>query len=214
MSGLFIVFEGGDGVGKSTQLELLASKIQNLGHEVVSTREPGGTDLGATIRNLLLHGDDHIDARAEALLYAADRAQHISTVVLPALERGAVVLQDRYIDSSLSYQGAGRILSKNEVLEINQWASRGLLPDLTVLLDLDPQAATERQTKRGAEKDRLESESLDFHSAVRQEFINLAQQEPHRYLVCDATEKITEISSRITEAVMQKIQQKLNHNPS
>ncbi|MFV0432377.1 MAG: dTMP kinase [Leucobacter sp.] len=204
MTGVFITFEGGDGAGKSTQAELLCSWFEQRGDEVVRTREPGGTRLGAEIRSLLLHGGDEIgevDARAEALLYAADRAQHIAKVVRPALERGAVVVQDRYIDSSLAYQGAGRVLSTAEVRSISEWAVNGLWPDLTVLLDLDPADAAERMRERGDAPDRLEAEAADFHAAVRHGFLALAEAEAERFLVLDATLPIDEICTAVIARV-------------
>ena len=204
MSGTFITLEGGDGAGKSTQAELLGSWYEARGKEVVRTREPGGTRLGAEIRRLLLHGGDEIgnvDPRAEALLYAADRAQHVTAVVRPALERGAVVVQDRYIDSSLAYQGAGRILDVAEVRRISEWASGGLWPHLTVLLDLDPDTAAARRAARGGTADRLESEAAEFHAAVRSGFLTLANEEPDRYLVVDAALPAEDIHARIISAV-------------
>ncbi|WP_449281150.1 dTMP kinase [Leucobacter sp.] len=191
MTGLFITFEGGDGAGKSTQAELLGAWLEERGCEVVRTREPGGTRLGAEVRQLLLHGGEAIgdvDPRAEALLYAADRAQHVAKVVRPALERGAVVVQDRYIDSSLAYQGAGRVLDLAEVRRISEWAVEGLWPDLTVLLDLDPDTAAARRRARGGTADRLEAEAGGFHAAVRAGFLELAQADPDRYLVLDAAQ--------------------------
>src|SRR5690606_20325292 len=150
--GLLVSFEGGDGVGKSTQLRLLATWLEEQGHRVVRTREPGGTTLGAELRRAVLHGDE-MGPRAEALLYAADRAHHVDTVVRPALEAGAIVLTDRYLDSSVAYQGDGRALGAEEVERINLWATGGLLPDVTVLLDLDPAAGLARLER---EPDRLE----------------------------------------------------------
>lgn len=183
--GLFIVFEGGDGVGKTTQQALLAEKLRAGGHEVVLTREPGDSRAGAVIRQLLLDpatGD--LDPRAEALLYAADKAQHLAEVVRPALERGAMVVCDRYIDSMLAYQGAGRVLDPAEVAALAAWATRGLRPDLTVLLDLDPALAVGQMV----EKDRLESAGEDFHRRVRRGFLDLAEAAPDRYLVLPARE--------------------------
>lgn len=200
MNGLFVTFEGGDGAGKSTQAELLSDWLWERGHEVVRTREPGGTPLGIELRNLLLHGAE-VSPRAEALLYAADRAQHVATVVLPALERGAVVVQDRYIDSSLAYQGAGRVLSADEVRGISEWATEGLWPQLTVLLDIDPDEGSKRRASRGGSDDRLEAESVEFHRAVREGFLSLARQDPERFLVLDATAPASEIHARIVEAV-------------
>jgi dTMP kinase len=200
MSGLFVTLEGGDGAGKSTQAELLEGWLKKRGFEVVRTREPGGTPLGVELRNLLLHGGD-VSPRAEALLYAADRAQHVATVVRPALERGAVVVQDRYIDSSLAYQGAGRVLSVDDVRGISEWAAEGLWPHLTVLLDIDPDEGAARRTERGGLDDRLESEAREFHRAVRDGFLKLATQQPERFLVLDATAPADEIHSRILAAV-------------
>lgn len=185
---MFISFEGIDGVGKSTQIRLAEEYLQSKGKEVLCTLEPGGTELGQEIRNLLLHRKGVVAPRAEALLYAADRAHHVETKVRPALQQGKVVLTDRYLDSSVAYQGAGRQLSATEVRNISLWAVDGLLPDLTVLVDLDPAIAAERRKGTGQEADRLESEKLDFFQAVRNEFLKLAQAEPNRFLVVDATE--------------------------
>lgn len=181
-AGLFVSFEGGDGAGKSTQLRLLGGALEALGREVVLTREPGGTDLGAAIRQVLLHGD-HVAPRAEALLFAADRAHHVATVIEPALERGADVLTDRYLDSSIAYQGVARALSHDDVRDLSLWATQGLLPDLTVLLDV---TADQGRARRGGVHDRLEREDDTFHEAVRQGFLRLAAQAPDRYLVLDA----------------------------
>lgn len=203
-SGLFITLEGGDGAGKTTQAELLEAWFVARGREVVRTREPGGTPLGAEIRTLLLHGGDEIgavDPRAEALLYAADRAQHVATVVRPALERGAVVVQDRYIDSSLAYQGAGRVLDGGEVRELSEWAVGGLWPQLTVLLDLPTEAAAARRQARGGASDRLESEAEAFHMAVRDGFLALAAAEPERFLVLDATIPVAELHEHIVDRI-------------
>ena len=186
MAGLFITLEGGDGAGKTTQSELLAGWLEERGREVVRTREPGGTTLGVELRKLLLHGGS-VDPRAEALLYAADRAQHVATIVRPALERDAVVVQDRYIDSSLAYQGAGRVLDVEDVRRISEWATGGLQPELTVLLDIAPEAAAARRVARGGTADRLESEAIEFHQSVRDGFRALAKADSHRFLVLDAT---------------------------
>lgn len=196
MSGLFITLEGGDGAGKTTQSELLAGWLEERGREVVRTREPGGTTLGVELRKLLLHGES-VNPRAEALLYAADRAQHIATIVRPALERDAVVVQDRYIDSSLAYQGAGRVLDLEDVRRISDWATEGLLPQLTVLLDISPEDAAARRVARGGSADRLESEKGDFHQKVRDGFRALAKEDVHRYLVVDATRPADELHAQI-----------------
>jgi len=209
MSGIFITFEGGDGAGKSTQAELLGEWLEARGHEVVRTREPGGTRLGAELRTLLLHGGDDVGAvepRAEALLYAADRAQHVAKIVRPALERDAIVVQDRYIDSSLAYQGAGRVLDVDEVRRLSEWATGGLWPDLTVLLDLDPDVAADRLRGRGATADRLESEAAGFHRAVREGFLALAAADADRYLVLDAARPVDELHARVLTRVAPLVQ--------
>ncbi|SMF70838.1 dTMP kinase [Streptomyces sp. Amel2xC10] len=183
-TGFFIALEGGDGAGKSTQAEALAEWIRAKGHEVVLTREPGATPVGKRLRSILLDvSSAGLSHRAEALLYAADRAEHVDTVVRPALERGAVVISDRYIDSSVAYQGAGRDLSPTEIARISRWATDGLVPHLTVLLDVSPETARERFTEA---PDRLESEPAEFHTRVRSGFLTLAAADPGRYLVVDA----------------------------
>lgn len=200
MTGLFITLEGGDGAGKSTQAELLGQWLESRGYEVVRTREPGGTQLGVALRDLLLHGAD-IAPRAEAMLYAADRAQHVAEVVRPALQRGAVVVQDRYIDSSLAYQGAGRPLDPAEIRGLSEWATGELWPDLTILLDVSPELAIERRAKVGAQADRLESEAADFHRRVREGFLGLADAEPQRFLVLDASTPVADLHAAITARV-------------
>lgn len=192
MPGVFITLEGGDGAGKSTQAELLSAWLENRGFEIVRTREPGGTELGVALRGLLLHGSD-VAPRAEALLYAADRAQHVAEVVRPALERGAVVVQDRYIDSSLAYQGAARSLEPSEIRQLSEWASEELWPDLTVLLDVSPELAVERRAAAGGSADRLEREAVEFHRAVREGFLSLAAADPERFLVLDAALPVDEL---------------------
>ena len=187
MTGLFITLEGGDGTGKSTQSALIGDWYTQQGREVVFTREPGGTDLGNELREIVLHSRGHIAPRAEALLYAADRAHHIATVVRPALERGAVVIQDRYLDSSVAYQGAGRVLDPEEVRHVSMWATEGLIPDVTVVLDLDPAIGRDRLDAANKQFDRLEAEALDFHTRVREAYLAMAAAEPERFLVVDAT---------------------------
>ncbi|MER5884292.1 dTMP kinase [Streptomyces sp. NPDC001941] len=183
-TGFFIALEGGDGAGKSTQVEALAEWIRAKGHEVVVTREPGATPIGKRLRSILLDvSSAGLSNRAEALLYAADRAEHVDSLVRPALERGAIVITDRYIDSSVAYQGAGRDLSPTEIARINRWATGGLVPHLTVLLDVSPETARERFTEA---PDRLESEPAEFHRRVRSGFLALAASDPGRYLVVDA----------------------------
>ena len=186
MTGLFISVEGIDGVGKSTQIGMLAEFLAEQGREVVRTLEPGGTELGQEIRHLLLHRKGDVAPRAEALLYAADRAHHVATKVRPALERGAVVITDRYLDSSVAYQGAGRALDAAEVRSISMFAVQNLLPELTILLDLPAEQALARRANTGNEPDRLEREKVEFFEAVRQAFLAMAAAEPARWLVIDA----------------------------
>jgi dTMP kinase len=204
--GLFVVFEGGEGAGKSTQVTLLADALRADGREVVVTREPGATEIGVRIRGLLLDRDAHdpagpaLSARAEALLYAADRAHHVAAVVRPALAGGAVVISDRYVDSSLAYQGAGRTLPVDEVSWLSGWATGGLKPDVVVLLDVDPALGLVRVANRGA-ADRLEGESLAFHDRVRYAFLDLAAADPKRYLVLDAAKPVAELAAAVRERV-------------
>lgn len=187
MTGLFITLEGGDGVGKSTQIALLEEWFVAQGREVVRTFEPGGSEFGKEIREIVLHSRGHITPRSEALLYAADRAHNIATNVRPALDRGAVVIQDRYIDSSVAYQGAGRVLGAEEIRDLSMWATEGLVPDLTIVLDLDPEASRARLDAANKKFDRLEAEANDFHTRVRNAFLDMAAVEPNRFLVIDAT---------------------------
>ncbi|MFV0253475.1 MAG: dTMP kinase [Beutenbergiaceae bacterium] len=194
---MFISFEGGDGAGKSTQTRLLAQWLRDQEREVVLTREPGGTDLGAVLRGLVLHGED-VGARTEALLYAADRAHHVGTLIRPALERGAIVISDRYLDSSVAYQGGGRGLTPARIEELNLWAVRGLLPDLTVLLDLDPVHLPARLT---GDPDRLERAGSDFHARTRQAFLDRAHAHPQRFLVLDAAAAVDEVADRVRQRV-------------
>lgn len=196
---MFISFEGIDGVGKSTQIRLAEDYLRAKGKDVLCTLEPGGTELGQEIRNLLLHRKGDVAPRAEALLYAADRAHHVATKVRPALESGQVVITDRFLDSSVAYQGAGRKLSAEEVRNISLWAVDGLLPDLTVLVDLDPVIAADRRKGTGEAPDRLELEKIDFFQAVRDEFLKLAAAEPNRFLIVDATKTPTEIFEHVAK---------------
>ncbi|MCX5141123.1 dTMP kinase [Streptomyces sp. NBC_00338] len=192
-TGFFLALEGGDGAGKSTQVEALADWIRAKGHEVVVTREPGATPVGKRLRSILLDvSSAGLSNRAEALLYAADRAEHVDSVVRPALERGAIVISDRYIDSSVAYQGAGRDLAPTEIARISRWATSGLVPHLTVLLDVSPETARERFTEA---PDRLESEPLEFHNRVRSGFLTLAAADPTRYLVVDAGQEPESITT-------------------
>ncbi|MCW5252185.1 dTMP kinase [Streptomyces sp. SHP 1-2] len=196
-NGFFIALEGGDGAGKSTQAEALAQWLRDKGHEVVLTREPGATPVGIRLRSILLDvSSAGLSHRAEALLYAADRAEHVDTVVRPALERGAVVISDRYIDSSVAYQGAGRDLSPVEIARISRWATNGLVPHLTVLLDVSPETARERFTEA---PDRLESEPAEFHARVRSGFLTLAAVDPGRYLVVDAGQEPEAVGAAVRD---------------
>lgn len=198
MTGRFVVFEGGDGVGKSTQVGWLVDWLRAQGRDVVRTFEPGDTAVGRQLRGIVLdHATTDLAPRAEALLYAADKAQHVHEVVLPALRRGAVVVSDRYVDSMLAYQGAGRVLSGAEVASVAWWAVAGLRPDLTVLLDVDPARAVGEKT----DLDRLESAGADFHARARQGFLDLAAGDPGRYLVLPGRESIEAIAARVRERV-------------
>jgi dTMP kinase len=201
-AGLFITFEGGDGSGKSTQSALLTEWLIAGGNTVVHSREPGGTDLGVELREIILHRRGYIAPRAEALLYAADRAHNIATKVRPAIERGEIVIQDRYLDSSVAYQGAGRVLDGTEIRDISLWAAEGLLPDLTVLLDLSAENGRERIASTRDTYDRLEAEKSDFHERVRDSFLALAAAEPHRFLVLDANDPIETIAEAIRARVV------------
>lgn len=199
--GLFITLEGGDGSGKTTQASILRDWLESEGRVVVRTREPGGTEVGVLIRDIVLHHRGEVSPRAEALLYASDRAHHIATVVRPALERGQIVIQDRYLDSSVAYQGAGRVLGRDEIRDLSLWAAEGLLPDLTVLLDLDPEAARARLDAADKPFDRLEAERDEFHARVRAEYLALAAAEPERFLVLDASLPAAEIAGAVRARV-------------
>ncbi|MDR6973154.1 dTMP kinase [Leifsonia shinshuensis] len=203
--GLFITLEGGDGVGKSTQAALLEEWLTGRGRTVVRTREPGGTDAGVEIREIVLHHRGDIAPRAEALLYAADRAHHVATVVRPALARGEIVLQDRYIDSSVAYQGAGRVLDAGQIRDLSLWATEGLLPDVTILLDLDEHSARARLDTSRTRYDRLEAERSEFHARVRAAFLRLAEEEPERFLVVDAARPVDEIAAEIRDRLADRV---------
>jgi dTMP kinase len=195
--GFWIVFEGGDGVGKSTQIDLLSEWLRtpDAGHRtVLATREPGGTPLGVELRQAIMHGD-HVEPHAEALLYAADRAHHIATVVRPALERGDVVVQDRYLDSSIVYQGVARGLGEM-VERISLWATEGALPDLTVILDMEPHA--ERMAR---DLDRVERETVAHATLMRQGFLDRAALAPQRYAVVDAARPIADVAADVRSSV-------------
>lgn len=200
--GVFISFEGGEAAGKTTQMQMLRDHLvseRSVAEDLIfTTREPGGSELGASIRELLLHGE-HVDPRAEALLYAADRAHHIATMVRPHLARGGLVLTDRYLDSSIAYQGAGRALEPDEIGSLSLWAVDGLLPHRTILLDVPTHTLDVRRDPAG--HDRLETAGLEFHEAVREEFLDLAAAEPERYAVIDGTLPREEVHAQVLAAV-------------
>jgi dTMP kinase len=193
-TGVFVCFEGGEGAGKSTQARLLVEWLEARGHRVRLTFEPGDTEVGRQLRRIVLDpATGEISDRTEVLLYAADKAEHVDAVVRPALARGEVVVTDRYVDSSLAYQGAGRTLPVDEVERVQRWATGDLRPHLTVVLDLEPQAGLGRFTDR----DRIEGESLAFHQRVRQGFLDLAARDPEHYLVLDARAPADEIAAEV-----------------
>ena len=200
MPGLFVVLEGGDGAGKSTQLARLAAWLRESGHDVVVTYEPGDTALGATLRKLLLDpASGDVSPRAEAMLYAADKAQHVYELVRPALDSGKVVVCDRYVDSMIAYQGAGRVLDVDEVRHLTDWATNGLLPDLTVVLDVPVENAVGEKV----DLDRLESAGTEFHERVRHHFLDLAAQDPSRYLVLPGRDDRDTIEAAIRTRVLE-----------
>lgn len=199
MSGFFIVFEGGEGAGKSTQEARLAAALEERGLTVVRTREPGGTPAAEEIRRIVLSPENAgLDARAEALLFAAARGEHAARVIRPALERGDVVICDRYLDSSVAYQGYARGLGPKRVRDLSLWATGDLLPDLTIVLDIDPTQGLARFEQR----DRLEAEPLEYHQQVRAAFLTLAEEDPDRYLVLDARADVDSIAAGILDRVV------------
>ncbi|EPD85055.1 MULTISPECIES: dTMP kinase [unclassified Microbacterium] len=199
--GIWVTFEGGDGTGKTTQATRLETWLREQQRTVVRTREPGGTEVGVLIREIVLHHRGEVAPRAEALLYAADRAQHVATLVRPALARGDVVIQDRYLDSSVAYQGAGRVLDAEQVRDLSMWATEGALPDLTVLLDLDPAVARRRLDAADKPFDRLEAEKSAFHERVRDAFLALAAADPRRFLVLDAARSEDELAAAVRDRI-------------
>lgn len=204
MPGLFISFEGGEGAGKTTQIARLAAALRADGREVVVTLEPGGTELGQAVRRILLTPGSHVTPRAEALLYAADRAHHVETVIEPALAAGKVVICDRYADSTYAYQGAGRALEIEKVRDIMSFATAGRWPDLTLLLDVDPRVGLSRARGHGP-GDRIEAEGLAFHDAVRRGFLELARTEPSRFRVIDASASLADVTEQIGVAVRERL---------
>ncbi len=202
MAGAFVVLEGGDGVGKSTQTRLLAQALRDRGYEVVLTREPGGTPVGEAIREVLLGaGSDGMAARTEALLFAAARAEHAAVLIRPALARGAVVVSDRYLDSSVAYQGAGRGLGEQVIEEVSLWATEELVPDLTVVLDVPVGVGL----ARAGDTNRMEAEPAPFHEGVRDSFLRRARNAPERYLVLSADRPVAETADRILAAVLKVV---------
>ena len=200
--GLFITFEGADGCGKTTQMELLAQYLTSKGYDVLLTREPGGKGLGEKIREILLNYEGEVSDRCESFLFLADRAQNIDITVNPAVEQGKIVLCDRHIDSTVAYQGYGRGLDIDGINKLNMLATNGKKPDLTFVFDID----TETSMKRvGKDKDRMESAGLEFHNRVRQGYLELAKQEPERIKVVDATKTIEEIHKKVIEIIAQYI---------
>jgi len=196
---MFIAFEGGEGAGKSTQEALLAAALTERGHHVVRTREPGGTPAGERIREILLSPKfDGLDARAEALLFAASRGEHVARIIRPALDRGDVVICDRYLDSSVAYQGYGRDLGVETIRDLSLWATDDLVPDLTIVLDIDPAIGLSRL----ANPDRMEAEPIEFHRAVRAGFLDLASKDPGRYLVLPADQPRDVIAAQILDRVL------------
>lgn len=194
----FIVFEGGEGAGKSTQSNALADYLRARGHSVVCTREPGGTPAAEAIRAVLLDpANAGLDDRAEALLFAAARGDHAARVIRPSLERGDVIISDRYLDSSVAYQGVARGLGAERVAELSLWATGGLVPDLTIVLDVDPALGLARVVG----PDRLESEPIEWHARVRQAFLDIATEHPDRYLVLDGSRPAEDLAVEIAVAV-------------
>jgi dTMP kinase len=215
-TGVFVCFEGGEGSGKSTQSRLLRDALVAEGYAVRLTFEPGDTVVGKEMRRIVLSPETgELDDRTEALLYAADKAEHVATVVLPALDRGEVVITDRYVDSTLAYQGAGRGFDKlnqrwvAEVEHVARWATGDLRPHLTVVLDLEP----EDGLGRFSERDRIEGESLEFHLRVRQAFLALAAANPEHYLVLDARDGVDEIAAAVGERVRPLLAQAQQGSP-
>lgn len=201
--GSFIVFEGGEGVGKTTQIQRLADTLTSAGEPPLVTREPGGSTIGRQIRRILLDPDTGIiDHRAEALLFAADRAEHVASIIRPALTSGTTVLCDRYMDSSAAYQGSGRGLSRDEVINLSMWATNNLVPDLTILLDLDPASGLARCTRdEFGSADRIEAEASEFLHAVRDGFLDLASRNPDRYLIVNADQPADDIAALVWDRV-------------
>jgi dTMP kinase len=205
LASAFITFEGTDGSGKSTQLRMLASELRLRGHEVVSTREPGGTPLGMRVRQLLLHEEEQVDPLAELLLYAADRSQHVRTLIRPALESGHIVLSDRFADATAAYQGAGRGFPDEIISQLIALATGGLVPDMTILFDLTVDESLRRAAHRkgsGGKQDRLDAEDAAFHTRVRDAYLRIAAAEPERVRVIDAGVSVEETHTQVMRTVL------------
>jgi len=198
MRGKFITFEGADGSGKTTQIEMIKKYLEEKGYECLLTREPGGSNLGNKIREILLHYDGEVDSLCELLLYMADRAQHVNTIIRPALERGQIVLCDRYTDSSVAYQGYARGLDVEKIIELNKIATENLEPDLTIVFDVETETAIKRV---GEIKDRLEQEGIEFHKKLRKGYLELAKRFPQRIKVINANLSIEEVFSQVINAL-------------
>ena len=212
MAAAFITFEGIDGCGKSTQMRMLASELRLRGLEVVTTREPGGTPLGTGLRKLLLDTEEQVDPLAELLLYAADRAQHVRTLVRPAIESGHVVLSDRYADATVAYQGAGRGFPDGLISEVVALATGGLMPDLTLIFDLtvdESQRRAQRRVRKGVRRDRLDAEDAAFHTRVRDAYLKIAAAEPERVRVIDASGSVQETHSQVMRLALPLIEFKV-----
>ncbi len=210
VSGLFIAFEGVEGSGKGTQIRLAKEYLESLGVDVLVTREPGGTEIGEKLRELLLsHDTGHVEARTEALLFAAARAQHVSSVIRPALASGKVVVCDRYIDSSLAYQGWARGLGEPDILTLNVWATQGLFPDLVILLHLEPEAGLLRSL---AEPDRIEMESGDFHAKVADAYLKIAEEHPERFVVVDSNDTPEKVHEQVRQSIDRALRERDEEN--
>lgn len=202
-SGIFISLEGPDGAGKTTQLKLLSKYLDSIGCQYLITRDPGGTPLGKQIRRILLHAETAVDPVAELLLYQADRAQHVAELIAPSLKKGMVVLCDRYVDSSLAYQGYGRNIDLALIRQLNQISTGGLMPELTILFDLDSEAGLSRLHPSG--HDRLECEAIDFHKRVRNGYLELAKAEPKRWQIIDASRAMSAVQEDLQRIVADKL---------
>jgi dTMP kinase len=214
VTGAFVTFEGIDGCGKSTQLRMLASQLRLRGIEVVSTREPGGTALGNRLRAALLDAEENVDPLAELLIFAADRAQHVRTIVKPALESGRIILSDRYADATVAYQGAGRGFPAELIADVVEVATGGLKPDLTLIFDISVAegiARTRKRTDSNSQGDRLEGEDAAFHTRVRRAYLDLAAAEPERVRIIDASGSVDETHTRVMQVVMPILEKNTEH---